>query len=130
MSEELLRKLAGDRFEVESAGLEPGKINPLVAEVLKEDEGIDISNKETYSVFDFYKEGRRYHYVIAVCSAEAEERCPVFPAMGPTERLHWPFEDPSAATGTHEEKLKKVREIRDEIKAKLEEFIAQVPSTP
>ena len=124
MSEELLRKLAGDRFEVESAGLEPGKINPLVAEVLEEDEGIDISNKETNSVFDFFEEGRRYHYVIAVCSGEAAERCPIFPGPASIQRLHWPFEDPSAATGTREEKLRKVREVRDQIKQRIQEFIA------
>lgn len=74
MAEEYLRKLASDRFEVESAGLEPGTINPLVVEVLKE-EGIDITGKKTNSVFEFYKEGRRYHYVITVCSKEASERC-------------------------------------------------------
>ena len=84
MAEEYLRKLASDRFEVESAGLEPGTINPLVVEVLKE-EGIDITGKKTNSVFEFYKEGRRYHYVITVCSKEASERCPIFPGIGPIQ---------------------------------------------
>lgn len=122
MAEEYLRKFAADRFKTESAGLEPGTINPLVAEVLKED-GIDISQKSTNSVFEFYKEGRRYHYVITVCSKEAEERCPVFPGVGPIQRLHWPFDDPSRVTGTQEEKLRKVREIRDQIKKKILEFV-------
>jgi arsenate reductase len=121
MAEEYLRKFAAERFEVESAGLEPGTINPLAAEVLKE-EGIDITHKRTNSVFEFYREGRRYHYVITVCSREAAERCPVFPSIGPTQQLHWPFEDPSQVTGTREEKLKKVREIRDQIKQKILEF--------
>ena len=122
MAEEYLRQLAGDRFEVESAGLEPGMINPLVAEVLKED-GIDIDGKKTNSVFDFHTEGRRYHFVITVCSKEASEQCPVFPGVGPTERLHWPFQDPSQLSGTHEEKLERVRAIRDQIKKKIYRFV-------
>jgi len=124
MAEEYLRKFASDRFEVESAGLEPGTINPLVVEVLKE-EGIDITGKKTNSVFEFYKEGRRYHFVITVCSKEASERCPVFPGIGPIQRLHWPFDDPSRVTGTHEEKLSKVRAIRDQIKDKILGFVRE-----
>jgi arsenate reductase len=124
MAEEYLRKFAAERFEVESAGLEPGTINPLVVELLKE-EGIDIAGKKTNSVFDFYRQGRRYHYVITVCSREAEERCPVFPGLGSIQRLHWPFEDPSQATGTREEKLRKVREIRDQIKQKILQFVQE-----
>jgi arsenate reductase len=124
MAEEYLRKFASDRFEVESAGLEPGTINPLVVEVLKE-EGIDITGKKTNSVFEFYQENRRYHYVITVCSREASERCPVFPGVGPIQRLHWPFDDPSQVTGTGEEKLNKVRAIRDQIKQKILEFVQE-----
>jgi len=124
MAEEYLRKFASDRFEVESAGLEPGTINPLVVEVLKE-EGIDITGKKTNSVFEFYKEGRRYHFVITVCSKEASERCPIFPGIGPIQRLHWPFDDPSQVTGTHEEKLSKVRAIRDQIKDKILGFVQE-----
>ena len=124
MAEEYLRKLASDRFEVESAGLEPGTINPLVVEVLKE-EGIDITGKKTNSVFEFYKEGRRYHYVITVCSKEASERCPIFPGIGPVRRLHWPFDDPSQVTDNREEKLNKVRAIRDQIKDKILGFVRE-----
>ena len=121
IAEEYLKNIAGDRFEVESAGLAPGKINPLVAEVLME-EGIDISRKKTNSVFELYKYGRSYHYVITVCSREASKRCPMFPGVGPIQRLHWPFEDPSLVTGTHEEKLKKIRDIRNQIKKKILAF--------
>ncbi len=127
MAEEYMRKFAADRFEVESAGLEPGRINPLAAEVLRE-EGMDITHKKTNNVFEFYREGRRYHYVVTVCSKEAAERCPVFPGVGPIQRLHWPFEDPSQVTGTREEKLKKVRAIRDQIKQKVLEFVQEHPA--
>jgi arsenate reductase len=124
MAEEYLRKFASERFEVESAGLEPGTINPLVAEVLQE-EGIDITGKKTNSVFEFFKEGRRYRYVITVCSKEASERCPVFPGIGPIQRLHWPFDDPSQVKGTRDEKLDRVRAIRDQIKDKILGFLRE-----
>jgi arsenate reductase len=124
MTEEYLRKFASDRFEAESAGLEPGTINPLVVEVLKE-EGIDITGKKTNSVFEFYQEGRRYHCVITMCSKETSERCPIFPGVGSIQRLHWPFDDPSQVTDTREEKLNKVRAIRDQIKQKILEFVQE-----
>ena len=85
MAEELLRKLAGERFEPESAGLEPGKLNPVVVEALKED-GIDISAKQTKAVFDLFKTGKKYDYVITVCDETSAEKCPVFP--GVSQRWH------------------------------------------
>ena len=123
MTEEFIRRAAGDRIEVMSAGIEPGILNPVVVKLLQED-GIDITGKTTRSVFDLLKRGERFDYVIAVCDREAAERCPVFPAE--KERLHWPFPDPSLATGTMEEKLAYVRPIRDAIRDKAEEFVKQV----
>lgn len=121
IAEAYFRKFGGDFIEVESAGLEPGVLNPLVVRALAED-GIDIAGKETRDVFSLYEAGRTYRHVVTVCSAEAAERCPVFP--GRSERLHWPFPDPSAFTGSDEEKLAKVREVRDAIRAKVKEFVA------
>ncbi len=123
MAEELLRKLAGDRFEVESAGLEPGKLNPIVVEALKED-GIDISGKETKAVFELFKQGRMYTYVIAVCDETNAERCPIFP--GAHKKIHWSFTDPSQFQGTVEEKLVKVRAVKEEIRAKLQDWLRTV----
>ena len=120
MAEAFLNKLAGDKFEAESAGLEPGTLNPLVVEAMKEI-GIDISNNQTKSVFDFFKQGRLYHFVISVCDAASAERCPIFPGL--TKRLGWSFEDPASFTGTHEEKLAKTRLVRDSIKAEITTFI-------
>ena len=119
MAEELLRKLAGDRFEVESAGIEPGKLNPIVVEALKE-EGIDITGKETKAVFDLFKKGNLYHYVITVCDETSAERCPVFPGIA--QRVHWSFTDPSQFKGSDQEKLVKVREVKKEIKMLVDEF--------
>lgn len=123
MTEEYIRALAGDRVEVESAGIEPGTINPVVAALLAE-EGIDISNKSTQSVFDLYDAGRSFDYVIAVCDAEAADKCPVYPAE--KKRLHWPFPDPSAVTGTKEERIEKIKPIRDLIRARVAEFIDEL----
>jgi arsenate reductase len=104
----------------ESAGLEPGRINPLVVEVMNE-EGIDLSDKSTNSVYDYYREGRSYDYVITVCSKDAAERCPIFPGGG--KHLHWPLDDPSKVKGTHEEKLGQVRRIRNAIREQILAFL-------
>ena len=120
IGEAFLKQMAGDIFEVESAGLEPGKLNPIVVEVMKE-VGIDISGNRTKSVFDLLKEGKKYQYVITVCDESQSERCPVFPSE--VGRIHWGFTDPSGFQGTHEEKLEQTRIVRDQIKAALEEWV-------
>lgn len=121
MAEALLRHLGGERFEAESAGFEPGTLNPIVVEVLNEI-GIDISQAKTKSVFDLYKQGRMYQYVVTVCDESSAERCPIFPGII-RERMHWSFKDPAGFQGSHEERLAKTRVVRDEIKAKIEEFL-------
>jgi arsenate reductase len=123
MAEALLKSIGGERFEVESAGIEPGTLNPLAVEAMA-DMGIDISQKKTQSVFDLYKAGRLYTYVITVCDAAGAQRCPIFP--GTAENIHWSFDDPSSFTGSHEEKLRKTIEVRDEIKQEIEKLIEKV----
>jgi arsenate reductase len=125
MAEEYLRRLSDGRLEVESAGFEPGEINPLVIEALRED-GIDISGKTTQSVFELFKRGARYKYVITVCEESEEGKCPIFPGM--THRLHLPFPDPSKLEGTHEEKMAKVREIRGDIEKMMADFLEWIES--
>ena len=120
IAEAFLKKYGGDRFEVESAGLEPGKLNLVVVEVMKEI-GIDISQNKTKSVFDFYKQGKQYDYVVTVCDESQTGKCPVFPGAG--KRLHWGFADPSRFEGTQEDKLKKTREVRDQIEAKIKDWL-------
>jgi arsenate reductase (thioredoxin) len=120
MAEAFLNLIAGDEFEAESAGLEPGKLNPLVVEVMQEI-GIDISGSSTNGVWAYFKQGRVYQYVITVCDAATEELCPIFPGI--TNRLSWPFADPASFTGSHEEKLSQTRLVRDNIKAHIENFI-------
>ena len=125
IAEAYLKKFGGDRYAAESAGLEPGKLNPFVVRALNED-GIDISGKTTHDVLSLYREGRTYDCVVTVCSKEAAERCPIFP--GKVERQHWPFDDPSKFTGTEEEIMVKVREVRDAIREKVREFILELDS--
>jgi len=124
MAEAFLKKYGGDRFSVESAGFEPGTLNPVVVEAMKEI-NIDISANKTNSVFEFFKQGKRYDYVITVCDESSAERCPVFPGL--TQRLHWSLEDPSSFTCPHEEKLEKTRKIRDKIENKVIEFLKERP---
>ena len=123
MAEAWLNHICGEFFEAQSAGLEPGMLNPLAVEVMQEI-GIDISHKQTRAVFDVFKSGQLFAYVITVCDESNAERCPIFP--GPTKRLHWSFPDPSQATGSKEEKLEQVRAIRDEIRVKIEEWCEEV----
>ena len=124
MSEAFLNHYFGDKFEAESAGLEPGKLNPIVVDAMKEI-GIDISGNKTKSVFDYFKQGKMFKYVITVCDQTAAERCPIFP--GVSEKIHWSFPDPSALQGTYEEKLEGTKDIRNliekQIKAWAEEII-------
>jgi len=120
MAEAYLRKYGCDSFVAESAGLEPGILNPYVVRALAE-EGIDIAGKTTRDVFALFKEGRTYDCVVTVCSKEAAERCPIFPGM--MERYYWPFADPSKFTGTDEQILIQVRLVRNAIREKVLEFI-------
>ena len=122
MAEAYLNHFGGGRFQGESAGLEPGRLNPRVVQVMRED-GIDLSLNKTKSVFDIFKQGNLFQYVVTVCDEASAEKCPIFP--GVTQRLHWSFKDPSALTGTEEERLQGTREIRDQIKARVGEWIAE-----
>ncbi|MEI6049578.1 MAG: arsenate reductase ArsC [Bacteroidota bacterium] len=125
MAEALLKHIAGDRFEAESAGLEPGKLNPLAIEVMQEIE-IDISQNKTKSVFDFYKQGKRYDYVITVCDESQAQKCPVFPGTVATKRIHWSFDDPASFQGTWEDRLEQARQVRDKIKQQIEQWIKTI----
>jgi arsenate reductase len=124
MAEAFMNHLCGDSYEAESAGLEPTEVNPLVIEAMKE-AGIDISGNMSKSVFNFFKEGRLYGFVITVCDETNAERCPIFPGI--TVKLHWSFEDPAAFTGSSEERLAKIRTLRDSIKARVLEFCQNRP---
>lgn len=122
MAEAFLKKHGGDTFEAESAGLEPGALNPNVVEVMQEI-GIDLTGKTTRSVSDLLRQGRHYDAVITVCDKEAAERCPVFPGAG--KRIAWSFRDPSAFTGSREEILDQTRAVRDEIERQIETFVRE-----
>ena len=126
MAAAFLQQLGGDRFQVESAGLEPGRLNPLAVAAMK-DAGIDISGNGTQSVFDLYASGRRFAYVISVCDAASAERCPIFP--GVARRLNWSFADPSAFTGTERERLQRTLAVRDEIRDKVRAWIEEERAT-
>jgi arsenate reductase len=114
MAEGLLRHLAGNHFEVMSAGTEATHVRPLAIRAMDE-LGIDISGQESKTL-DRYL-GDTFDYVITVCD-DANEACPVFP--GAKRRLHWSFEDPAQARGSEEERLRVFQSVRDEIKERIE----------
>ncbi len=117
MAEGLLRTIAGDGYEVFSAGTRPVGLNPN-AIVSMAEIGIDISGHRSKSVDEF--SGQQFDYVITVCD-NARESCPIFP--GAAKMIHHNFEDPAAATANQQPA--RFRKIRDEIAAWLKEFVAQ-----
>ncbi len=125
MAEAFLNEICPDDYVAESAGLEPGELNPLAVAAMGE-AGIDISAKQTKAVFDLFKSGKLYSYVVTVCDETSAERCPVFP--GQARRLHWSFADPSDLQGSWEERLEQTRRIRDEIRARIVEWCAKTCS--
>jgi arsenate reductase len=118
MAEAFLRKYGGDRFEVFSAGLEPSVINPLTVRVMEE-AGLDMSGHYAKGLTQYLGKVH-FGYLITVCD-RAEEKCPIFPGMG--VRLHWSFEDPAAFEGPAEEKLAKFRQVREQIRAAVHEWV-------
>jgi len=122
MAEAFLRYYANERFEVYSAGLDPKGINPLTIRVMDEI-GIDIRHQTSDNIKK-YMGHVAFRYVITVC-ARAEENCPT-PLWHLGEKLHWPFDDPAAVEGTDEEKLPKFREVRDQMAAKVQSWVAEL----
>ena len=117
MAEGWLKHLAGERFDVLSAGIAPKGLHPLAVEVMRE-VGIDISRQQSKHVRQFL--GVPVGYVITVCD-NAREHCPVFP--GAYTYLHWGLEDPAAAVGSDEQKLAVFRRVRDQIASRVREFV-------
>lgn len=120
MAEAFLNRLGGSRFAAESAGLEPGTLNPLAIRAMAE-KGIDIAGKPTRGVFDLLRRGEHFGWVITVCDESQAEGCPVFP--GVVRREHWSFPDPAAFVGSEVEKMEQVRRLRDRIEARVREWL-------
>lgn len=117
MAEGLLRDMAGDSFDVVSAGTIASSVRPQAIEVMDEI-GIDISAHRSKSLDEFLE--TPFDYVITVCD-NANENCPIFP--GAARRIHWSFDDPADASGSDEQKLEVFRRVRDEIRARLIQFV-------
>jgi arsenate reductase len=119
MAEGLLRHDGGAEFEVHSAGVEPSFVRPDAIAAMREI-GMDISGHRSKSVDEFL--GQEFDYIITVCD-NAREQCPVFP--GNATRIHWSFDDPAAAEGDEAARLAVFVRVRDEIREKLKDFIAE-----
>ena len=117
MAEGFLRSLAGDRFEVASAGTRATRVHPLAIRAMA-DVGIDLSGHASKVADELV--GQPWDYVITVCDA-ANEACPLFPEK--SSRLHWSFEDPSQATGSDHQRLEVFRRVRDQIRRRITDWI-------
>lgn len=117
MAEALLKNLCPNDFDAESAGLEPGELDPVAVAAMKE-LGIDISRNRTKSVFDMIRSGKHFSYVITVCDETSAERCPIFPGI--VKRVHWSFPDPASFMGSWDERLELTRDVRDRIGRRVE----------
>jgi arsenate reductase len=122
MGETILRHIAGDHFNVFSAGMNPKGINPIAEQVLHEI-GVDTSGVRSKHVTEYLGK-MTFHHVIVVCDS-ANDTCPrIFPGM--LNRLYWPFDDPPAFEGTEQEKLEKYREVRDSIRERLKSWVQEL----
>jgi arsenate reductase len=117
MAEALLRQRGGDRFEVHSAGTEVAEVRPLTQRVLSE-AGLPTEGLRSKSLDEFI--GQRFDYVITVCDS-ARQTCPTFPGEG--QRLHWSYDDPSAASGSEAERLDAFRRVFAAISARIDVFV-------
>jgi len=126
MAQALMNHICGESFEAESAGIEPGDLNPSAIAAMAE-RGIDIAGARTRSVFDVYKAGELFEFVITVCDREAAERCPIFP--GVVKREQWSFEDPASFVGSEKERLACTRAVREEIEAKVREWCGSIAAS-
>lgn len=120
MCEAFIRHYAKDRFEVHSSGIEAGRLNPLVVRAMEEI-GISMDGHYAKPAQEYIDRKEVFDYVVTVCDESSAERCPMF--SGKHRRLHWGFPDPSAITGTDEEKLAGIRPIRDDIRKRVLEFL-------
>jgi arsenate reductase len=123
MAEAFLNHLGNGQFIAESAGLEPGSLNPVVIDAMKLD-GIDISNNKTKTINSIIASGKSFDYLITVCDETNAEKCPIVPGSG--KRIHWSFDDPSALTGPYIEKLNQTLLIMQQIKSKIEIWITEL----
>ena len=121
MAEAFVNYFGKGKITAESAGLEKGKLNPFVVEVMH-DINIDISKNKTNTVEEFISAGKEFDHLITVCDETNGERCPIYPGLV-KDRIHWTFEDPSVVEGSIEEKLEFARKVRDQIKVKVEGYV-------
>ncbi|MGE4454452.1 MAG: arsenate reductase ArsC [Sphaerochaeta sp.] len=122
MCEAFVKHYARDRYDAHSSGIEEGKLNPLVVQAMEEI-GISMEGHYAKSAQQYIARKEAFDYVVTVCDESNAERCPIFP--GKSERMHWGFPDPSAITGSDEEKLEGIRPIRDAIHKRITDWLSE-----
>jgi arsenate reductase len=123
MAEAFLKQLGGNRFEAESAGLVPKTILPAASAAMREI-GLDISNHPTRSVYDLLRSRPDFDYVITVCDEKSANECPIFP--DPCRHLHWTFAEPSQFKGSQEKVIEQTRQVRDQIRSRILQWLNEI----
>ena len=118
-----IKHLFGDRVEAESAGLKPGVINPLAVRAMQ-GKGIDISGAKTRDAFEPVRSGHAFSHVVTVCDESSAEKYPPFPDAEHVQ--HWDLSSPTAQTGDKEFKMNRLQQIRDELRRRTEEWMAEL----
>lgn len=118
MAEAIFRKLAGDNYDVFSAGLDTHDINPYTIKIMEEI-GFDLKNHRSKNLSEYL--GKIIFDIVIIVCTNAEKRCPTIP--GVKTRLYWPFEDPTIATGSEVEILAKFRAVRNQIAQKIKKYL-------
>ncbi len=121
MAEAFFNSYAHENELSQSAGVEPGELNPYVVRAMTE-KGFDISGNQTKCIFELYKEGHHFSHVISVCDEEVAEQCPMFP--GVMKNIHWSLKDPSTFVGSDEQIMEQVRAVRDIIEQHVKEYLS------
>lgn len=121
IAQALLMKYGGEEFIVDSAGIEPGNLNPTAVDIIKNEEEMDISSFKTNKILDYFKEGKHYHYVITVCDEAKKEPCPIFPSLDAV--LHWNISSPATNSLDYNEKYALVKISKDQLKEQVLKFI-------
>ena len=124
IAQALLSKFGGEDFIVDSAGIEPGKLNPMAVDIMKNEEDMDISSYKTNKILDYFKEGKHYHYVITVCDEAKKEPCPIFPSLDAV--LHWNISSPATSSEDYQVRYDLVKNSKEQIKEKVLKLVELV----
>ena len=123
MAEALFNSLAGDEYEAWSAGFQPGELSPVTVKVMREI-GLDISAQRTKKLFELYRSGMLFNHIVALCDLSVGEKSPIYPNH--RYYIEWSTPDPDAFASTEEERMRRLRRCREELKQRIGEWLQEL----